>query len=568
MVTKMTWLALALFCVLAPAHAARLALVIGNDGYQYVDRLRNARNDARAMAETLTAAGFKVTRQFDTDRETLFKTVDSFALGVKKEDEVVFFFSGHGVQLGSEPYLLPVNIGADSERQVSRDGLKLDQVAGDLAKARYALLIIDACRDNPFPRQGTKSIGRERGLIPVEAPEGMTILMAAGRGQKALDRLSTGDPDPNGLFTRELLRRMKTPGLPVSDLLKGVRDDVERKAGSVNHKQRPALVDESRGTFYFFPPGADTQVASLTAVATDPLAVELAFWNSVKDSRDAGEIKLYLEKYPRGQFAALARARVKSLEAVPVAPAAAPAPAAPTAGQRIQDCAECPELVVIPAGSFSMGSNDGGIDEKPVHTVRIGNGFALGKTEVTQGQWWALMGSNPSGFASCGDACPVEKVSWDDAQAYVRKLSEKTGKRYRLPSEAEWEYACRAGGTQTYCGSDSVDSVAWYGAYATPVGNSGKTTNPVGKKQANRWGLYDMSGNVYEWVEDCYHDSYSGAPSDGSARTSGCSDSVRRVLRGGSWFDIPQVARSAGRSRYARVDRNVYGGFRVARMLP
>ena len=232
-----------------------------------------------------------------------------------------------------------------------------------------------------------------------------------------------------------------------------------------------------------------------------------------------------------------------------------------TAGKIFRDCTDCPDMAVIPAGSFDMGSNnDPG--EKPVHRVTISRAFAMGKTEVTQGQWKALMDNNPSKYADCGDNCPVEQVSWDDAQAFIRKLNEKTGKQYRLPAEAEWEYACRAGGQQEYCGSDNPDTVGWYGALSKPAGNSGKMTNPVGQKQANAFGLHDMSGNVWEWVEDSYHDSYNGAPADGSARQG---DGALRVPRGGSWSYLQRAAKRSGSApafRYSTI------GFRLARTLP
>jgi formylglycine-generating enzyme required for sulfatase activity len=223
-------------------------------------------------------------------------------------------------------------------------------------------------------------------------------------------------------------------------------------------------------------------------------------------------------------------------------------------------CPECPEMVVILSGSFDMGSN-GDEDEKPVHRVTIGKAFALGKTEVTQGQWKAVMGNNPS---NC-DNCPVAKVSWNDVQEFIRRLNAKTGKQYRLPSEAEWEYACRAGGQHEYCGSNDVGSVAWYGAFATPAGNSAKATNPVATRQANAFGLYDMSGNVWEWVEDSWHDNYNGAPADGSTWQG---DGAKRVLRGGSWFSYPQNARAAFRFWNDPANRIVDFGFRLARTLP
>jgi formylglycine-generating enzyme required for sulfatase activity len=183
------------------------------------------------------------------------------------------------------------------------------------------------------------------------------------------------------------------------------------------------------------------------------------------------------------------------------------------------------EFVWIPPGSFMMGSENGDSDEKPVHQVTFREGFYMGKYEVTQAQWQQVMGTNPSNFK--GDSLPIETVSWNDAQKFIRKLNEMNdGFVYRLPSEAEWEYACRAGTTGDYAGN--LGSMAWY------VDNSGNQTHPVGQKQANAFGLYDMHGNVSEWCADAWHENYNGAPTDGSIWLSG-GDSSRRVLRGGSW---------------------------------
>lgn len=232
------------------------------------------------------------------------------------------------------------------------------------------------------------------------------------------------------------------------------------------------------------------------------------------------------------------------------------------AGQVFKDCADCPEMVVIPAGSFQMGSNDGGLEEKPVHTVSV-NSFALGKYEVNQGQWKAVMGTNPSLAHACGDTCPVENISWDKAQEFIQKLNQKTGKHYRLPSEAEWEYACRAGATQTYCGSNDVDSVAVYNK--KNKGNS--KSHSVGGKQANAWGLYDMSGNAWEWTQDCWHGNYVGAPSDGSAWTNGSCG--QRVVRGGSSRYGAWLSRAAFRTNYDPSFRHSFSsGFRLARIAP
>lgn len=325
------WVAL---LVLAPcAHARRIALVIGNDNYVHADKLVNAGNDANAMAQALQSAGFSVVRHRDLGREGLFKAVDSFVQGVARDDEVVVFFSGHGVQIDAAPYLLPVDIKADTPRQLTRDALPLDALVADLSKARYTLVVVDACRNNPFATRGLRNLGSERGLQPIEPPEGTAIIFSAGRGQAALDTLGQNDTERQGVFTREFLRQMNTPGLQVRDLLLKVRDAVEQKAATVNHKQRPALIDESRGMFFFYPPAATAAAGGrpgLVAPVNEALAVEIAFWNSVQESGSAQELKLYLKRYPNGQFADLARARIDRIEAV-VAPSAAPAAASAAA---------------------------------------------------------------------------------------------------------------------------------------------------------------------------------------------------------------------------------------------
>ena len=194
-------------------------------------------------------------------------------------------------------------------------------------------------------------------------------------------------------------------------------------------------------------------------------------------------------------------------------------------------------------------------DEQPRHKVKIA-AFSIGQYEVTQGQWQAVMGSNPSYFKQCGDNCPVESVSFNDVLTFIEKLNAKTGQTYRLPTEAEWEYACRAGQDTLYCGGNDPDAVAWYSD------NSGSKTHPLGGKQPNAFGLYDMSGNAWEWVQDCYHDSYQGAPGDGSAWGSGAECAIR-VLRGGSFGNNQNYARCASRS-YADPDyRSNDYGFRI-----
>jgi formylglycine-generating enzyme required for sulfatase activity len=185
--------------------------------------------------------------------------------------------------------------------------------------------------------------------------------------------------------------------------------------------------------------------------------------------------------------------------------------------------------------------------------------FAIGKYEVTQEQWFAVMGTNPSAIK--GRTLPVEQVSWDDIQQFIAKLNQKTGQKYRLPSEAEWEYAARAGTTAEWShGNDEskLGNYAWYGR------TSGGNTQAVGQKLPNAFGLYDMHGNVWEWTQDCWHETYAGAPTDGNAWTTGCAENGR-VLRGGSWDFFPAGLRSANRSGGNPVYRNGNSGFRLAR---
>jgi len=229
----------------------RLALVIGNDGYQSVPKLINARADARAMAKQLEATGFKVTLQFDLTERAMKDALRTFRTSVEGGDEVVVFFAGHGVQLGTANYLLPVDIRGDSEEQVKDEAIPLQRILDDLSdrKARFSLAIVDACRDNPFKTTG-RSIGG-RGLAPAAAASGQMVIFSAGTGQQALDRLGDKDKDPNGLFTRIFLKEMAKPGVPIDRVVRTVRNEVVQMAKSVGHEQVPALYDQTLGDFFF-----------------------------------------------------------------------------------------------------------------------------------------------------------------------------------------------------------------------------------------------------------------------------------------------------------------------------
>ena len=242
-------------------------------------------------------------------------------------------------------------------------------------------------------------------------------------------------------------------------------------------------------------------------------------------------------------------------------------------GTVFRDCRECPEMVVVPAGEFMMGSPPSGDHgaESPVHRVTIAEPFAVGVYEVTFDEWDACVGGGgcggyrPRDYEGWGRGIrPVIDVSWKDARAYVDWLSRRTGEDYRLLSEAEWEYAARAGTTTRYHWGDEID---WDRAncHAEMCGDNWEYTAPVGSFAANAFGLHDMHGNVWEWVGDCWNGSYAGAPSDGSVWESG--DCGRRALRGGSWGSTPRNLRAAYRYGDGMGDRHGRNGFRVARTL-
>lgn len=212
------------------------------------------------------------------------------------------------------------------------------------------------------------------------------------------------------------------------------------------------------------------------------------------------------------------------------------------------------EMIFVEGGTFQMGSRSGESDEKPVHSVTL-SAFNMGKYEVTQAQWKAVMGNNPSNFSGCDD-CPVELVSRNDVQDFIQRLNAQTGKNYRLPTEAEWEFSARGGKSSkgfTYSGLNDLNAVAWNND------NSGSKTHTVGGKQANELGIYDMSGNVWEWCSDWY-----GSYNDYSeTNPTGASSGQYGVLRGGSWIDFALNCRSAIRNWNFPDYRDCSNGFRL-----
>ena len=325
----------------------------------------------------------------------------------------------------------------------------------------------------------------------------------------------------------------------------------------------------------FLPAPVSVSVAAPLAAARVPVAeltrAETVFWESMRDSTNTSDFEAYLARWPSGIYAPLATNRLTALrEAETEAAAVDPLPAWKP-GEVFRDCPTCPEMVVIPAGRFRMGcvsGRDCDDDERPVHDVEV-PAFALGVYEVTFEEYDHFARAtrrdrpNDEGWGRGGR--PVINVSWEDATAYAAWLSAETGEEYRLPSESEWEYAARAGSTTQYSWGDDVGRNR---ANCDGCGSrwDDERSAPAGSFEANPWGLHDMHGNVWERLEDCWHENYTRAPRDGSAWTTG-GDCGRRVSRGGSWRLHRRELRSANRSLASAGSRHEQAGLRVARAL-
>lgn len=274
--------------------------------------------------------------------------------------------------------------------------------------------------------------------------------------------------------------------------------------------------------------------------------VEQAAWDDAKANKSVAAYTRYLEDYPNGRYAALAKVAKQKMQreeserekqlAAHTKRAQADEAKSKLASVNtkdevrtkfFKDCDDCPEMIELPGGTI-----------------------AFGKTPITQGQWRAIMGNSPSFFKDCGDDCPVEQVSWNDTQAYLKKVNDKTGRVYRLPTAAEWRDACQAGTRHDYCGSNNINEIAWYGNNGAPGGNSNQMTHPVGRKLPNAWGLVDMTGNVWTWLQDCQ---------DG--------DCGRRILLGGSW-DSSAIVIKSSQLQLETWMRIKIAGFRIVRALP
>ncbi|MBI4517890.1 MAG: caspase family protein [Deltaproteobacteria bacterium] len=304
--------------VLMPAAAGgrRVALVIGNAAYA-VGRLKNPANDAPDMAAALKATGFEVLEHRDLDQAQMVRAIREFGERLRGAAVALFYYSGHGMQYEGRNYLIPVDMKAASEAEVESDGVELAKVLSrmETAGAPVNLVILDACRTNPMTRSFRSQAA---GLAAVDATHGTLIAYATAPGSTAADGSGR-----NGTYTGALLEEMRRPGQKVEEVFKRVRGAVR---GATGGKQVPWESSSLEGDFYFVAPGpaaaaaAAPPVPAAPAPRVDESAVELTFWNSVKDSQDAAEFEAYLQKYPKGEFATLARKRAKALKAAAAPP--------------------------------------------------------------------------------------------------------------------------------------------------------------------------------------------------------------------------------------------------------
>jgi len=529
----------------AKASGARIALVIGNGDYKDAP-LRNPPNDAEDIAATLRGLGFDVILRKNANQQLTKAAIREFGQKLRGADSGLFYYAGHGLQVKGINYLVPVAVDIQSEADAEDQGVSLDYVMRTMEEsgAKFNVSILDACRNNPFARS-FRSVSR--GLAQTQAASGMLIAYATSPGSVAADGSGR-----NGIYTKHLLKNLKEGDSDILKVFQRVRTGVVTETGG---KQTPWETTSLIGDYYFKP---GTQVATLVPTPAQPAVhvqsaeeIEQELWNNIKDSNQKSDFDDYLKQYPQGRFSPLAKQKIKSQSPQPAPVTAQPArPSSQTTSISsgvFHDCPDCPEMVPIPGKNYAMGKT---------HVTRGEFAAFVNATGYqTGGSCWIYDGSkweyrSGSGWRNPGfsqdDSHPVVCVNWNDAQAYAQWLSRKTGKQYQRPSEAEWEYACRAGAQQKYCGSDNLDAVGWYD------GNSGNTTHPVRQKQSNAWGLYDMSGNVWEWTQDCWEGR--------------CG---KRVVRGGSWINSgPESARAADRSGLDSAYRSSSLGFRLSRTLP
>jgi formylglycine-generating enzyme required for sulfatase activity len=545
---------------------ARIALLIGNEAYgNEIGRLANPHNDVALLEGVLKGLGFDVATVRDAGLGTLHHAVNAYGrrLQAAGPNAVGFFYySGHGASDGSTNYLIPVDVKTTETGELWDQSLRLAEVTRKLkSEAGNAthFVVFDACRNTlKLTQRGSRAVVQSKGFVPVAQENGMLIAYATAEGELASDVGAGAGP-----YAKVLAEEIVKPGIEAVVMFRTVQ---RRLRASI--RQEPYLGFNALGDVYFAGPPSVVPPAPQVVLATPPTRQpppELP-----TPSRCDG-IEIAVGKNERRCFK-------------------------PGAGKTeyFKDCPTCPEMVVVPAGSFTMGSppdEPGRLDDENQVGVSIEKPFAVGRFAVTFGEWDACVaeggchGFKPKDQGWGRGKHPVINVNWDDAKIYVAWVSRKTDKTYRLLSEAEREYVARAGTTTPFWwGSSITPKQANYDGSADPYkgggskGENRQRTVPVDSFEPNPWGLYNVHGNVWEWTEDCWNERNIGNPGDGRARTTG--DCSKRVNRGGSWYFYPQYLRSANRIGEGagngvyfwvvegeHVDPLHHHGFRLARSL-
>jgi formylglycine-generating enzyme required for sulfatase activity len=528
-----------------PANDDAIAVIIGNKTYDgSIPEVSFAHNDADAFRKfVIEGLGYRdgniidlrdatfnqMVTVFGNDKTHEGKLFDYIRPG---ESDVTVFYSGHGVPglKDKQAYLLPRD-GDPNRAEIS--GYPIATLYKNLNKlpARTIRVFIDACFSGETPKGMLVNSASGISISP-RPPKGSSrmVILTAAQG----DQLASWDEDAkHGLFTKHLLEAL----YGAADGKKYGDSNGKVTLGEVGDYLKREMTYQARRRF------GRVQEASLSGRGDDVLAPYI------------------VERKQVASVVTVPKPNTKPQR--PVKPVVGIYSTGRQPGTVFKDCDDCPEMVVIPPGSFRMGdpSEDAHDDEKQVHRVGIDYAFAVGKFEVTQAQWRSIMTSNPSRFN--GDDRPVENVSWYEAQEYLERLNSllgltQRGDRYRLLSESEWEYVARAGSSAKYHFGNSLSkSQAQFGVGAATG------TASAGVFFSNTFGLYDLHGNVSEWVEDCWNSSYLGAPKNGNSWTSG--HCASRVLRGGSWSNKQRYLRSASRDFINALNRNDNVGFRIAR---
>jgi formylglycine-generating enzyme required for sulfatase activity len=529
--------------MLAPSSSAqqkdeRVALVIGNAKYPDASTpLATPIKDAAKLADELRRLNFSVEFKTNLGKEEMQRAINAFTGKIKDGTTAFFYFSGIGLQASRRSYLIPTNAQIWAEADVRRNGVSVDALLAEVHRkgARVKIVIIDAARRNPFERRFRASAA---GLAPVEAPTGTLVLYSAAPGKLLQDKNSGA----TSLFAGELLKQLESPSLSAEAMFNRTRVSVSRTSRG---EQVPWVASSLLEEFKFR--GKQSGVAM-----TRPARTPSSFPPAPKAPSQTSRPAVTSPREPT--HAALSPPRE------PIRKAFKP-------GDTFRDCAECPEMVVVPAGSFRMGSSNND-REKPVHEVSIAKPFAIGVREVTFEEWDRCVSEKGCKFRPDDRGWgrgrrPVINVSWVDAKEFVTWLSQKTGQAYRLPSEAEWEYAARGGTSSSFWWGRAVGS-RHANCRECSTGES-EQTFPVGTYKANPFGLYDTAGNAAEWVEDCWNDDYHKSPTNGLPWVTG--QCRLRVLRGGSFDSESEYVRSNSRFRYDIDVRYSGNGFRVVRQL-